>query len=704
MSDLHLGVREGLATLTFDRPDSKVNLLTSSVMLRLEQLLQSMEELAAGNEVRAVLIRSAKPDNFIAGADLEELTSFDDAVFTREISRRGQEIFLRLERLPVPTLVAINGSCAGGGMELSLACDYRIARNAASTRMGLPETRLGTLPGLGGTVRLPRLIGLRPALDLILSGKLISAKRALSLGLVDRLLDAEDFDDQAEAIALDLAQGEEPLPRRRRSTLARLTDAAPARWLVHRLTRRAVLARTKGHYPALPRALDVTVSGLGLPVQEAFQRESDAFGELAITPECKNLIFVFETASGARKRAPAGVASPVQHAAVVGAGVMGAGIAELFAYQDTPVQLVDIDDARVQAGIERARGLLDKAAKRAGWSEAELRSRADRLLGVTGYEAFADVDLVIEAVVERMDVKRQVFSDIEASVGPDAIIATNTSALSITQLQQNLMRPERTCGLHFFNPPHRMPLVEVVRGDRTGDDALATAFRTAAGLGKTPIVVKDTPGFVVNRILAAYLTEAGHLLQSGLGIEDLDRTMSRFGMPMGPLLLLDEIGLDVVAEVGETMVSAFGERFAAAPVMGKVLATGVTGRKGGRGFYRYKGSRSKGVNPEIKRLVRQAATRQPPAVQQAQERMVLLMVNEAARILEDGVADSPATVDVAMIMGAGFPPFRGGLLRYADSLGLDHVVHRLRHYAERVDRRFEPTPSLLERRAFYTYD
>ncbi|UCC72259.1 MAG: enoyl-CoA hydratase/isomerase family protein [Gemmatimonadota bacterium] len=702
VSDLQLEVRDGLAILTFDRPDSKVNLLTRQVMLRLDELLASLEEAAARGEVRALLIRSGKHRNFIAGANIEELAVIESAAEGAEMSRRGQTILLRLERLPVATLAAIDGACVGGGLELVLACDFRVASDHPRTGLRFPETQIGILPGLGGTVRTPRLAGLRPALDLILSGRQVSAKRAQKMGLVDKLYDADRFDEEAGAFAQKLARtGKKPGGRRRSLTARAVQEGPPARWLIRRFTHKTLAARTKGHYPALPRALDVIVDGLASPKERAYAREAEAFGELSVTPVCKNLIAVYQLTESARKRAPAGEPAKVKRAGVVGAGLMGAGVAELFAYQGIPVRVVDLDRDRVEAGIDRARGLLDKAAERAGWSEAELKERKKNLRGTTSYDGFERLDVVVEAVLELMDVKRQVFKQIEENVSATALIASNTSALSISALQRDLGQPERVCGLHFFNPPHRMPLVEVVRGAQTSDDTLATAFEVAVHLGKTPVVVKDSPGFVVNRILAAYLTEAGHLLQEGMSIERLDRAMSQFGMPVGPLRLLDEIGLDVVAEVSQTMVNGFGERFTPAPVMGEVLATGVAGRKGGLGLYRYDGKEAKGVNPEIVKLLRREATGTPPSSAEAEERMVFGMINEAARILDEQVVDSPGTLDVAMIMGTGFPPFRGGLLRYADSIGLGRITERLRHYAAAVGPRLEPAPGLEGRDSFY---
>jgi len=700
--DLQLDIQYGLALITFDRPDSKVNLLTRQVMLRLAELLASIEAAADRGQVQALLIRSGKRANFIAGADIEELAAIRSAAEGAELSRRGQAILARLERLPVPTVAAIDGTCVGGGLELALACDFRVASDHPRTRLRFPETQLGIVPGLGGTVRTPRLIGLRPALDLILSGRQLGAGRALKLGLLDEVFEPDRFDKEAGAFAKRLARTGKKPSRRRRSLIAKaVRDGAPARWLIRRLTGQALAARTKGRYPALDAALDVTVGGLALTLEAAYEQEAETFGALSVTPECKNLIAVHQLTEAARKAAPAAEPAKVKRAAVVGAGLMGAGIAELFAYQKIPVRVVDLDRARVDAGLDRAKRLLEAAAERSGWSADELKARQDCLRGATGYDGFERANVVVEAVLELMDVKRRVFKTIEENVPETTLIASNTSALSVSELQRGMSHPERACGLHFFNPPHRMPLVELVRGERTSEDALATAFELAVHLGKTPIVVKDSPGFVVNRILAAYLIEAGYLLQDGMSIERLDRAMSRFGMPVGPLRLLDEIGFDVVAEVGQTMVNAFGERFAPAPVMGAVFATGVSGRKSGLGFYRYDANEEKGVNPELAELLHRQATGSPPSSAAAEERLVFSMINEAARILDEEVVTSPGTLDVAMIMGTGFPPFRGGLLRYADTLGLDRVRERLRHYAAEAGPRLEPAPGLESRTAFF---
>ena len=699
---LRLVVRDGFASLIFDRPDSKVNLLTTGAMMRLDELMAEVEAAQRSGDVAALVLRSAKKDNFIAGADINELAQLSSAESASRISRQGQEILSRLEALPLPTLAAINGACMGGGLELALSCGYRVASDNPKTRLGLPETRLGILPGLGGTVRLPQLIGLSRALELILTGKQLRASRALAYGLVDRVIKVSRFDKEVDKLAAQFAAGESPLRSRRVSALTRaLQHSPPLRWLIRRMSLKSVLARTKGHYPALPKALDVTVRSLTLSPDRAYDGEARAFGGLAVTPECKNLIAVFLLTEGARKRRPDAAGSPVEHAGIIGAGVMGAGIAELFAYQAIPVLMVDVDDEQVQSGIGKATSLLEKAAKKTGWDDEMLLQRKNCLQGAIGYDGFVNVDAVIEAVIEKMDVKRQVFSALEASLPATSLIASNTSALSISELQRGLAHPERVCGLHFFNPPHRMPLVEVVRGSETSDRSLATAFELAVRLRKTPVIVQDSPGFVVNRILAAYLTEAGHLLQEGMQIRDLDRVMRAFGMPMGPARLLDEVGLDVIASASQTMETGLGERFKPAPVMKKVFATGVTGKKGGRGFYMYEDGKRRGVNEEIAAVLRGGSSGAPVTKAVAEQRMVFAMINEAARTLDDRVVVGPEDVDLAMIMGTGFPPFRGGLLRYADSLGLEGITFSLRQLAEEHGPRFDPAPGLLERKSFF---
>ncbi len=647
ISDPSLELSGRIAWLTFDRPESKVNLLSIEVLRGLGRLIDQVAEQVRAGEAAAVVVRSAKPGTFIAGADLDELASVTSPEQASAVSSEVQAIFERLERLGVPTVAALNGTCLGGGLELALACTYRMGADDPDLQLGLPEVRLGLLPGFGGTVRLPRQIGLSRALDLILSGRTVGAHDARRLGILHEVVPARNFATWVRRRAEALARGERPFPAPRKAPLMlRLLDKNPiGQRIVASQARKRVLSQTRGHYPAPLRALQVAAAGVGRPLKAAYAAEAKAVGELLATDVCKNLIGVFRLTERAKKRRPAADPRAVRRAAVVGAGVMGAGIAELFAYRAVPVRLKDVDWERVTDGLRRARSLLERAARRL--PAHELERRIEAMTGTLDYAGFETADLVIEAVVEKMEVKRQVFREIEERVAPDAVIATNTSALSIGALQEGLRHPGRVCGMHFFNPAHRMPLLEVVRGRRTDDATLATAFAAGLVLGKTPIVVSDAPGFLVNRVLGAYLTEAGHLLQEGTPPVSLDAMMESFGMPMGPLRLLDEIGLDVAGDATATLRAGLGARFAPAPALERVLATGRLGRKAGSGFYRYRDGQPTGLDPEVVTVLRAVRSEgAAPSPDDAVDRMALAMVNEAARALADGVVTHPDDVDV----------------------------------------------------------
>lgn len=696
--DLTLEIAERVAWITFDRPGEKVNLLTVAVLRELGRLLEEIAGAVSAGEVRAVVVRSAKPGNFIAGADLNELASVTTPAQASEVAAEGQRILGRLSELGVPSVAAIAGACLGGGLELALACTYRAAANNPDIAIGLPEVRLGLLPALGGTTRLPRLIGLTRALDLILAGRTVGPRDALRRSLVDEVLPAENFAAWIARRAESLTRGESPFPPRRRRPLPlRLLEGNPlGRRFLRSPVRSRILRETRGHYPAPLRALDVALRGYGRPLATGLRLEADAVGELLASDVCKNLIAVFRMTERARKQSPAAAPRQVRRAAVVGAGIMGAGIAELFAYRGVPVRLKDVDWTRVADGVRRARQLLSRAARRL--PAHELERRLECLIGAVDYPGFQTADLVIECVVEKMDVKTQVLREIEERVGAETVIASNTSALSITELQDALRHPERFCGMHFFNPAHRMPLLELVRGRRTDDTALATAFAVGVLLGKTPVLVADAPGFLVNRVLGAYLTEAGHLLQEGIEPRTLEAAMESFGMPMGPLRLLDEIGFDIARDALATLQTKLGERFTAAPLVERILTSGRLGKKGSLGFYRYRGDRPAGLDPEIVRTLREGVTAGTArsASEDIQSRLVLAMVNEAAGALADGVVGAPEDVDTAMILGTGFPPFRGGLLRYADSLGVGPIVEQLKRLADTAGERVRPAPLLEE--------
>lgn len=682
--------------LVFDRPDSPVNLLSASVLRRLDGLLAELESRIANGQLVAVVVRSGKEGTFIAGADVSEISGVLSGAEARAASAAGQRIFRRLERLRVPTVACIDGTCLGGGTELSLHCDHRAATDRGSTRIGLPEVRLGLVPGFGGCVKLPRLIGIQKALGLILGGKPVSAERARRLGLVDRVLPHHALERALRELVADVIAGRVPRAAPDPGLRDRLLERTPiGRRIVFGLARKRVRRETQGFYPAPLRAIDVVERTAGATADEAYRIESEALGELLVGDVSRALVRVFLLSQAAKRALPEEVLSlarPVEVAAVIGAGVMGGAIAELAVAGDVRTLLKDIDREALETGQRHAADLLHKAVKARVFTEEEAGLKLALLTGTLAYEGFGDVDLAIEAVVERMAVKQQVFRELEAAVGPDAVLATNTSSLSVTEMGTALDRPERLVGLHFFNPVHRMPLVEVIRAQRTGDPALATAFRFALDAGKTPVVVADRPGFLVNRLLGPYLGEAGRLIEEGVPVESIDGALTAFGMPMGPCRLLDEIGFDVARHAGREMAAAFGDRLAPAGVLDRLIEEGRLGRKNGRGFYRYEDGRSKGADPEVSAMF--GSGPRDVAEERIRSRCLWPMVNEASRALEEAVVASADLLDLAMVMGTGFPPFRGGLLRWADGEGLAGIHEGLTRLATELGPRFRPAPLL----------
>ena len=691
---------DGVAWLVFDDPGSKVNVLSAAVMRRLDDLVGEIEEGIRGGAIRAVVIRSGKDGHFIAGADVDEIVAITDVAEATGKAAAGQRVFQRVHELSVPTVAAIDGSCLGGGTELALACDIRLASDREETKIGLPEVRLGIIPGFGGTTRLPRLIGLMAASDLILTGRTVDARKAQRLGLVHERMHPGVLVSRAKAVALEAANGTAPSPAGGPGRMARLAEATPlGRRFILSQARRQVLKETKGHYPAPLKAIEVMREAAGKPLERALALEAEAIGELIVTDVSKNLIHVFHLMEDAKKAAPAAGGREVRRVAVLGAGVMGGGIAQLLAFRGIGVRLKDINREALSTGLRHAREQFEKLVKRRKLRSREAEDRMNAIAPSLDYSGFGTIDLVIEAVVERLDVKKAVLREAEAAVG-DAILTTNTSSLSVTEMQRVLERPERFAGMHFFNPVHRMPLVEVIRGEDSSDEAVATVFALARKLDKTPIIVKDGPGFVVNRVLTPYLNEAGYLLAEGGSIAEIDAALVAFGMPMGPLRLLDEVGLDIARHAGQTMHEAFGDRLAPSRALKALEGTDRLGRKNGLGFYVYEDGRERHPDPTIYEELGAipGAERQQIPERVIQDRCILPMVNEAARILEEGIARSPGDIDLAMITGTGFPPFRGGLLRYADDVGLREILAKLESFQRELGVRFEPAP-LLRRKA-----
>ena len=692
---------DGVAWLVFDDPRRPVNVFDHDVLSNLAERVEEAREGVAQGEIGALVVVSGKDDNFIAGADLDAMASVS-AEEAAEASRFVQAVFMDVELLPVPTVAAIHGTCLGGGLELALACRYRVASDAEATQMGLPEVQLGILPAWGGTTRLPRLLGLQSALDLLLTGRRWDSGRARRRGLVEAVLPSANFRERAARFARERVERAIPTGARRRPWQRLAEDTAPGRRIVLRTARRRVLDRTGGHYPAPLAILDLLKRTLGAPLEDSLEEEVRAIGELVVSPEARSLLHVFRLRERARKGegVPAGAeARSVGSAVVVGAGVMGGGIGQLMAYHDIRARLKDIEHSAVQTGLRHAQGLFDRAVERGRLGSVEAERKMGHLSAGLEYEGLGTADLVVEAVVERMDVKRQVLEEVEEGVRAETVLATNTSALSVDALSEGLARPERFAGFHFFNPVHRMPLVEVIRGRHTDDTTVATLHALALALGKVPVVVWDGPGFLVNRILGPYMNEAGHLLAEGSTVEEIDGVARTFGLPMGPLRLVDEVGFDVARHAGDVLHDAFGRRLEPAAPLVVLSGDDRTGRKGGRGFYLHRDGKEE-VDSTVYRDLAEAGVRKedgeaPPSEEEIQDRLVLAMVNEAARALEDGIVDSAAQVDLALVMGIGFPPFRGGLLRYADERHPVFLVRRLEELAREVGDRFQPA-SVLE--------
>lgn len=700
--------RSRLATLTFDTPGHKVNVFTRAALHELEDLVH---ELPARSDIGCLVLVSGKEANFIAGADIEEIARVTDPVEAEAAVRFGQRLFTAWEALPFPTVAAIRGVCLGGGTELALASTWRVASDRADTRIGLPEVRLGIIPAWGGCTRLPRRIGLAAALDMILTGRAVSGRSALKSGLVDALLPEARFLDLARDFALQhLAGGE--LKRKDGGDggwKELLLEKNPlGRKIVFDQARKKTLEQTHGHYPAPLRAIEVVRVGVEDGPRAGFDAEARAATELATSRVSKNLMHVFRLGEDA-KRDPGipGVAPRAVHAVgVLGAGTMGGGIAQLVAQEaGIPVRLKDVDAAALARGMEHAAGLFDRQVKKRRLSRAEERRRMALIQPTLDYTGFARLDLVIEAIVEKLAVKQAVFAEVATVMPEDAMLASNTSSLSIARIAEQTPRPERVAGMHFFNPVHRMPLIEVIAAEGSAPVAVNTVFAFSRRLGKTPVLVKDSPGFLVNRLLAFYTSAALWLLEEGHTIEAVDRAMVGWGMPLGPLALTDEVGIDVANKVAHILHEAFGERLPLPAWLDRTAAPSRLGQKTGRGFYRYEGRERKEADAAVYQLLGFGPRLQEADPGALVERMVLPMVNEAALCLAEGVVRSAAELDLALVYGVGFPPFRGGLCRWADQEGLEHLIAALERLESTVSERYRASEALRETAAaggFYT--
>jgi 3-hydroxyacyl-CoA dehydrogenase/enoyl-CoA hydratase/3-hydroxybutyryl-CoA epimerase len=683
-----------VVTVAFDVPDSPVNVFNDAVVRELTEVVSFLEREPA----RVVVFRSAKPSGFFAGADVHHIRRIGTQAEASMVQSVGQELFDRIERLPFPTVAVIHGVCLGGGLEFALACRYRVARDDAQTKLGLPEVQLGLIPGWGGTVRLPRLVGLREALGMILEGKTVSASKAAAIGLIDRAIPIETFEQEVAAFVEDRLAGRSARRPSRGLGAMVLDGTAPGRALVLSTARKRAAKRGRD-YPALEAALRAVRAGLKGGHAAGLAAEREEFPELLFGSVARNLIDLFLNREKARKPStwiPESVAPrKVKKAAIIGAGVMGAGIAQLLALNKIAVVLKDVNAELTAAGRKRVEELTQEAVKKGALARDEADAALRAVTATHEADALAGADLVVEAVVEREDVKQKVFRDLAARLAPDAVLASNTSALSVSRIAEAVERPGRVAGLHFFNPVHRMPLVEVVRGRATDDATVATLVELVRKLGKAPVVVADGPGFLVNRILFPYMDEAVRLVLGGVPGEVVDREAVQFGMPMGPLELLDQVGVDIAADVAKTFAALATDVGPTPARFAEMVKDGASGKKAGRGFYEYRdGKRGHPTRWAKAEGPQQPRHHEAGELSTIQKRLVYPMINEAAKCLEAGVVAEAWMLDLAMVLGTGFAPFRGGPLHTADALGVGRVVREMEELRASAGERFEPAPML----------
>ncbi|MDJ0089567.1 fatty acid oxidation complex subunit alpha FadJ [Pantoea allii] len=695
MRDDHVGV------ITIDVPDEKMNTLKAEFAVQIAAIIAQARK---NPQLLGLVLISGKPDNFVAGADISMIDRCRNAHEAEALARQGQEVMAAIAALPFPVVAAIHGACLGGGLELALACNTRICSLDDKTRIGLPEVQLGLLPGSGGTQRLPRLIGVQKALPLILTGKNLRAKQAKKLGIVD--------DAVPQAILLDTAIAQVKKGKFRRAPLPlrdRLLQGPVARQALFALVRRETDRKTQGNYPAAQRIIEVVRIGLEQNSQAGYAAEARAFGELAMTPESAALRSLF-FASTALKKENGTRAEPrlIQRVGVLGGGLMGGGIASVSAINaGLPVRIKDISLQGINHALQTSWALLGKKVKRRQLSPAQRQQQMARISGGTDYQGFAHRDMVIEAVFEDLALKRQMVADVEAHCQPDTIFASNTSSIPIAEIAATAQRPQNIIGLHYFSPVEKMPLVEVIPHATTSPETLASTVTLARKQGKTPIVVADKPGFYVNRILTPYINEAMRCVVEGEPIDHIDRALVKFGFPVGPVQLLDEVGIDVGSKISPGLQQAYGERFAAPSALDAVIQDGRKGRKNAKGFYLYGSSRfaRKKVDPAVYSLLKRKPMKKQSGAQIA-ERCVLMMVNEAVRCLDEQVIRSPRDGDIGAVFGIGFPPFLGGPFHYIDRLGAAEVVSRLTRLEQQYGDRFAPCDALLraaeQQTKFYT--
>jgi 3-hydroxyacyl-CoA dehydrogenase/enoyl-CoA hydratase/3-hydroxybutyryl-CoA epimerase len=686
-------IKESIAYLGFGyNCDKSMTTLDEETLKELDSIL---DELHKNKALKGCIFFSHKKRCFLAGADINLIASMKTEGDGANGAEAGQNVFNKIEDLKCPTVAAVNGVCLGGGLELSLSCNNIVASDDKGTMLGLPEVKLGLIPGFGGTYRLPRKIGLPKSLDVILTGKMLKAKKAKRLGLVagvypkERIVKMAEFHFNDDSKKTGLKESLENIA----------SDNFFAKKIIFQKARENVLKKTKGFYQAPLKILDVMEAGIMKGRSSYLSAEAQAFGELCVGEQSKNLQHIFFMTEKAKKYPgpkSSGDLPKLDKGAALGAGTMGGGIAWLMANSGMAPIMKDLTPEALELGFKQSSANFMGAVKRKKMTHDDFVRKQRSIQGQIGYEGFPRVDLVIEAIVENMNIKKSVFSELEGEVRDDCLITSNTSSLSVQEMSTALKKPERFAGLHFFNPVNMMPLVEIITHDKVAPETLEALYDWCMKVKKTPVIVKDGPGFLVNRILMPFMNEAGFLLEEGVPMKDIDDACLNFGMPMGPCRLLDEVGIDVGEKVAKIIHEGLGDRVKGSPISAKLTEKNFLGKKNQKGFYLYdKRGKVEGVNEEVQALLPKNKKKMDET--EIQMRIFLPMINEAATVLADGIVETAADVDLGLIFGIGFPPFRGGLLKYADSEGLDRLISAMEERAKSVDEaRYTPCDYLKD--------
>jgi enoyl-CoA hydratase/long-chain 3-hydroxyacyl-CoA dehydrogenase len=713
--------REGdVAVVVFDTPGEKVNTLSQATM---EDMPGIVDEIVNDSGIKAAVIISGKKDGFIAGADIDVMRTAKSAQEVEGLSQQMHREFDKLERSDKPVVAAIHGAALGGGLEVALACDYRIATDHPKTVLGLPEVMLGLLPAGGGTQRLPELVGLQDALDMLLTGKNIRPRKGKKMGLVDKVVSPYGLEQAAIATARKLASGDLAHKEPDKDIQEKaLEDTPPGRMLVFSQARKMIMKKTLGNYPAPLAILDVVEEGISKGREAGLAAEAKRFGELAMTPEAKALMSLFFANTALKKNRYGKGEKDIETVGVLGAGLMGAGIALVSTLKGHRVVMKDISTEGLARGQKQIYDVLDRRRKRKAITPFERDRLMANVVSTLGYTAFKNADLVIEAVFEDLKIKHKVIEELEAHISEDCVVASNTSALPIAKIAEGSKRPENVVGMHYFSPVNKMPLLEVITTDKTSKRAAQMAVQCGIEQGKTVIVVKDGPGFYTTRILAPYMDEAALIALEGLDLHEFDRIMKRYGFPVGPITLLDEVGIDVGAHVAQDMQPffepRFGERDTAA--LDAMVKQGFLGRKTGKGFFVYdEEKKDDGVLETVKGFVKQATGlgggKKRPVNEGAlellkahgvkagkhddtevQERMAMRFLNEAVYCLQEEILANPTDGDIGAVFGLGWPPFTGGPFRFIDRMGAGKITQTMERLANKYGKRFEPAPLLVD--------